>query len=112
MTPLLTWSLGTPEVPLGKMRRFWCVTDERAPTDPNPRLRTKLLCYANAFVMPLSDSQDEPPPSAVPVGDDGDYAWTGWFGESCDHCDTHWSYDTYEVVKWMLLPSVKEATPS
>lgn len=104
----LLFHTGTPDIPLRTMRRYWCVVDEhRDPADSaSSRLRTKLLCYGNGFLMPLSDDQDEAPPHAVPFDDDS-YTWTGWFEESCDQCDTHWTY-TYEVVKWMALPMLKE----
>lgn len=93
------WQTGTPNVTDGGREIFWCATRNSA-----GKIFHRHLAYLNAHVMPLSDSCYDAPESAVPVGDDGDYAWTGWHQESCDHCETQWSFDD-EVVAWMRLPS-------
>lgn len=82
------------------MTTFWCLTKE-SPTSPE---RARALCYANGYLMGVSDSAGDPPEGAIPVGDDGDYSWTGWFEGSCQQCDTYWTYSG-EVVAWMELPT-------
>lgn len=88
---------GTPDVKRGAKEVFWCVIRSQS-----GRLYHRPLTYCNAHVMPCSD-QCEPSDNAVPVGDDGDYEWTGWFEQSCEYCDTQWAF-TFEVVAWMRLP--------
>lgn len=92
-----------PTIPAGTMRRYWCITKAQAPSKEHARQ----LCYGNAYVMPLSDEGDAPD-NAIPVGDDGDYAWTGWWEESCDLCDTYWAFHG-EVLAWLELPQTVEA---
>jgi hypothetical protein len=67
----------------------------------------RCLFYGNAYVMPLSDTCDDHPKNAVPVGDDGDYEWTGWWEGSCEQCDTYWSFGG-GVVNWVELPQAAE----
>lgn len=96
----LEWKTGIPPVKERTQETFWCVTRTSTGT-----LGTALLCYGNKFIMPLSDTCDGPPANAVPIGDDGDYEWTGWWEESCDQCDTYWAHlDT--VVAWIPLPKL------
>jgi len=92
------WKNGTPDVKEGGREIFWCATRTSA-----GKIWHRHLAYFNACIMSLSDSCDEPPEGAVPVGDDGDYALTGWYQESCDYCETQWSFDG-EVLAWMRLP--------
>ena len=63
----------------------------------------RTLTFCNGYVMPMSDCSAGSPKNAVPVGDDGDYAWTGWYEESCEQCETQWTFEG-EVVAWMRLP--------
>jgi hypothetical protein len=117
-TVRLDWKTGTPEVPQGGREVFWCATRNRG-----GKVFYRHLAYLNGYVMQLSDSQDDPGDDAadpldglgdflggepllldaVPVGDDGDYAWTGWYEESCDQCETQWRFMD-EIVQWMRLP--------
>lgn len=94
----VAWGIGTPDVPPGKIENFWC-----AYKDDTGKTRHVFLSYCNAHIMPLSDSCDEAPKCAVPVGDDGDYAWTGWVELSCEQCETQWTF-SHEIVAWMRLP--------
>lgn len=49
----------------------------------------------------------EAPKGCEPVpNSDEDYYWTGWFEESCDQCETQWSYSG-EIVAWLALPRLK-----
>lgn len=93
-----------PTIPAGTMRRYWCITRSTASAKESGRM----LCYGNAYVMPLSDNGGEAPDDAVPVGDDGYYAWTGWYEESCEQCDTYWAFHG-EVLAWLELPQTVEA---
>lgn len=94
------WQTGIPEVREGALQRFWCATKR-----PNQKLQHEVLCYGNKYVMPLADTQDMAPACAVPVGDDGDYEWSGWWSESCDNCETFWIFSG-EVVAWMKMPKM------
>lgn len=104
MNNSIQWQTGIPDVPVGGQRRLWC-----AYKGVNGKIYHAVLSYYNAFVSPLTDLLDDLVPSdnAVPVGDDGEYAWTGWFQESCDHCDTYWGFDR-PVIAWMELPKYTE----
>jgi hypothetical protein len=95
---------GTPTVAEGKLARFWCIVKPIGA----PNLSTRYLCYGNKYVMPLSDDCYDPPENAVPVGDDGEYEWTGWFEPSCDQCETQWAFSG-EVIAWKALPRITEA---
>ncbi len=92
------WQTGIPTVPEGGREVFWCAT-----ITPNGNLFHRHLAYLNGYIMPLSDSQDDPGDDAVAVGDDGDYAWSGWYEESCDQCETQWKF-TDEIKAWMKMP--------
>ena len=94
---------GKPSVPSGGRQVLWCAT-----RNSEGKIFHRHLAYLNAYIMPLSDSQDDPGEDAVPIGDDGDYAWSGWFEESCDQCETQWRF-TDEVVAWMRLPRLDAA---
>ena len=93
----ISWQVGTPVIGSGEMARYWCAVKGSAAEG------RRLLCYGNAYIMPLSDSCHDAPANAVAVGDDGDYAWTGWFETSCDQCDTYWAFHG-EVLRWFELP--------
>lgn len=103
--PPLKWSIEKPTVAKGKMQRFWCATK-----NIRGGVSHCLLCYGNAYLMPLSDSCDNPSDNAVPVGDEGDYEWTGWWEESCEQCDTYWEFNG-EVITWMELPKYAPIPP-
>jgi hypothetical protein len=90
----------TPSIPKGTQRAFWCLAINEGATRP----RACLLLYCNGYIMPLSDSCDEAPKCAVPIGEDGDYEWTGWVEESCEQCDTFWTFNG-RVISWMELPT-------
>jgi hypothetical protein len=93
------WKTGTPDIPKGKMRNFWC-----AVKSPSGEILSGLV-YFNAFRMPLSDSQDEAPACAVLVNEDDDeYEWTGWCEDSCEACETYWMFHG-EVIAWIELPT-------
>jgi len=94
----VAWQTGTPDVKDGGSETFWC-----AFCGDNGKIYHKFLCYQNGYIMPLADSCEDAPANAVPVGDDGDYAWTGWSEKSCDQCDTQWSFNQ-TVIAWMRLP--------
>lgn len=100
----VSWRTGTPPVPPGARGTFWC-----AIRGANGKIYHRHLVYLNAYIMPLSDSCDDEPENAIPVGDDGEYAWTGWHEESCDQCDTQWSFNQ-EVIAWMSLPKYSGET--
>ncbi|MDE2020638.1 MAG: hypothetical protein KGJ13_09910 [Patescibacteria group bacterium] len=93
------WQTGMPDVATGKRETFWCATKGEA----NGKIYHRDLVYANKHVMGLSDSCWEAPKNAVQIGDSDEYEWTGWFEESCDQCDTQWTF-TGEVIAWMRLP--------
>lgn len=94
----LLWQTGTPDVPDGQRETFWCAIKGHT-----GKVAHRTLYYLNRHEMPCSD-QCEPSKDAEPVpNSDGDYYWTGWFQESCDHCDTQWAYGG-EVVAWCRLP--------
>lgn len=92
------WCVGVPDVEKGAQERFWC-----AYRGHNGTIYHKLLSYCNAHLMPLADSCCDAPASAKPVGDDGEYEWTGWHHLSCEQCDTQWTFE-HEVIAWMRLP--------
>lgn len=93
------WKTGTPDVAEGRRETFWCAIKGR-----NGKLFHRHLDYLNGHIMPLSDTcHDIAPEHAVPVGDDGDYKWTGWHEVSCDQCETQWGF-RQEVIAWMRLP--------
>lgn len=94
----------TPTIPTGTQRSFWCRVLNEGASKP----RNRLLVYCNAYIMPLSDSCCDAPECAVPVGDDGDYSWTGWVEESCEQCDTYWTFSG-KVLAWFDLPTTDEA---
>lgn len=98
------FSVGTPIVPEGKLGHFWCIVKNTGAK----YLSMRYLFYGNKYVMPLSDDCYDAPDIAEPVGDDGDYAWTGWFERSCDQCETQWSFSG-EVIGWKELPKITEA---
>lgn len=91
----------------GEQTRFWCAYKHTAESE---NVYHRMLCYCNAYVMPLADSQWDAPKTAVPVGDDGDYAWTGWHAEACEQCDTQWEFGG-EVVAWMRMPRYEANGP-
>lgn len=98
------WQIGTPNIPKNSQKAFWVAFKSK---DVNSdKICHRFLMYCNEEIMPLSDlvNDDHEPKNAVPVGDDGEYAWTGWFQFSCDHCDTQWCFDG-EVIAWMELPA-------
>lgn len=98
------WQTGTPDIPSGSERAFWVAFKS------GDKIRTRFLTYCNALVMPVSDQlpDDHEPKDAVPVGDDGEYAWTGWFEFSCENCETYWAFNP-EVIAWMELPEYSSA---
>lgn len=102
---LVNWNRGIPPVAVGKMERFWCLYSSDNKCD-----KYMMACYGNKYVMPLSDSCDDAPENAVPVGGDGDFEWTGWFEESCDHCDTFWKLHV-NILAWMRLPKGPSSAP-
>ena len=102
MTP--QFQTGTPDTPPGSRRAFWCAT-----LNDQGKLFHRYLEYLNAHVMPLADSQDEAGPGAVAIGEDGDYAFTGWYEPSCDQCETQWQV-TNTVLAWLILPKFTPAT--
>jgi len=87
----------SPQIPAGTQRAYWCRVLNVGASRPCNRL----LVFCNAYVMPLSDNCDEPPACAVPHGDE--YSWTGWVEESCEQCDTYWTF-TGAILQWMELP--------
>ena len=94
----LPWETGTPVVKEGGRQAFWCAVKNH-----RGGISHVAIEYLNRHVMPCSDSC-EPGDSAVPVpGSDDEYFWTGWFEQSCEHCETQWNY-TGEVVAWIRLP--------
>ena len=89
------WNTGTPEIPEGGMERFWCAVT---------KVYHRHLCYANKHPMPLNDYSDTVPDCAEPIeGDEDNYAWTGWYEESCEQCETQWQFSG-KVVAWFILP--------
>lgn len=102
----MIWNTGTPSVPPGGRRTFWC-----AIRGQNGRIYHRFLDYLNGLIMPLSDSCDEVPAGAVPADDEGiEYKWFGWHEVACDQCETQWAYHQ-EVVAWMELPKFGEMLP-
>ena len=99
----LIWQTGSPVIPTGCRETFWCsVISETG------KIHHRHLAYLNGYVMPLCDSQDEPGDDAVAVGDDGDYAWYGWYEESCNNCETQWKFNG-EIKAWMKMPRLDAA---
>ncbi len=102
------WQTGTPDVPKGGMRRYWCAISREG------KIYHRILGYAHDHVMPLSnDCSGVPEECCRPVSEDSDeYYWNGWFQESCDYCDTQWVWDE-PVIAWMELPkyTMEEAKP-
>lgn len=94
----LDFKTGTPNVKPGSREVFWCATANSA-----GKIYHRHLAYLNGYIMPLCDSQDDPGTNAVAVGDDGDYACTGWYEGSCNQCDTQWKF-TDNVIAWIKLP--------
>ena len=92
------WRDGTPDVPEGKQRSFL--------VSCNGGKYVGVLLYSNKFWAPCSD--DVEPPAGAESNDDGDFCWNGWCEESCDQCDTFWSWGG-TVDGWMPLPSAKLA---
>lgn len=99
------WRTGIPPVSPGGRKTFWC-----AVRGVDGNIRHCHLVYLNSYIMRLADSCYEAPKSAVPVGDDGEYAWTGWHEESCDQCETQWAFDDNSVIAWMSLPKYSDET--
>lgn len=94
----------TPNIPKGTQKAFWCRVLNTGASRPCNRL----LVYCNGYQMPLSDHCYDAPENAVPVGDDGDYLWTGWVEEACEQCETYWTYSG-KVLAWMELPDTEES---
>jgi hypothetical protein len=88
----LEWNGGLPPVPEGKEGRFLVSSSGVI----------HLLLYCNKFWAPCSD--DCEPPENAPSNDDGDICWTGWCEESCQQCDTFWTFAD-KVDGWMPLPT-------
>lgn len=102
----MSWNTGTPNIPHGSRRTFWC-----AIRGANGRIYHRFLDYVNGYIMPLSDECYDAPTNAIPVDDEGlEFRWFGWHEVSCDSCDTQWAY-TQEVVAWMELPKFGELLP-
>lgn len=101
------WMVGIPRVPKGKQESFWC----RVKNTGSEIEGLRLIKYDNAFLMPLSDTCDEAPENSLPVGDDENYEWTGWWEDSCEQCDTYWAFNG-EVVAWIRLPSAPAKGPT
>lgn len=98
------WKMGTPDVPVGAMRRLWC-----AVLADNGKIYHSMLCYANGYAMQLADWADEIPDCCKPIpGDEDNLAWFGWYEESCDHCETQW-HSSAKVIAWMELPKFDAA---
>lgn len=96
----VAWQIGTPPVKEGGREAFWCAVKH------GTGIAHTFLDYLNRHQMPCSD-MCEPPKGAEPVENSEDeYYWTGWHQESCEHCDTQWSYSG-EVIAWMRLPRLK-----
>jgi hypothetical protein len=93
------WHTGTPDIPPGTQTRFWVAT-----RNDDGKVFERLLVYGNQYRMPLGDDQDEPPSIAMPIENDEEYLWTGWWQESCESCETSWCFSG-EIVAWMNLPS-------
>ena len=98
------WNNGIPEVTEGRMERFWCAT-----LSDSGKVFHRHLCYANKHPMPLNDYSDTVPDCAEPIeGDENNYAWTGWYEESCDQCETQWQFSR-KVIAWTSLPKYAAA---
>jgi hypothetical protein len=98
------WMTGTPDVPVGAMRRLWC-----AVLADNGKIYHSVLCYANGHAMQLADWAGEIPDCCKLIpGDEDNLAWCGWYEESCDHCETQW-HSSANVIAWMELPKFDAA---
>lgn len=98
------WKTGTPDVPVGAMRRLWC-----AVLADNGKIYHSILCYANGHAMPVADWVDTIPDCCEEIpGNEDEFAWFGWYEESCDHCETQW-HSSAKVVAWMELPKFDAA---
>lgn len=100
---IVGWNTGKPDVKEGGQNRFWCAVKPLG----SEKLHHRVLLYCNRYAMPLSDQMLEAPKGCEPVpNSDEDYYWTGWFEESCDQCETQWTYSG-EIVAWLALPRLK-----
>ena len=88
------WREGLPDVPEGKQRRYL--------VSANSGKWVGILLYSNKYWAPCSD--DAEPPEGAEVNDDGDVCWSGWCEESCQQCDTFWTF-AGKVDGWKPLPA-------
>jgi hypothetical protein len=99
MRGALEWNDGLPPVPEGKEGRFLVSSSGVI----------HLLLYCNKFWAPCSD--DCEPPENAPSNDDGDVCWSGWCEESCEQCDTFWTFSG-KVDGWKPLPAALRTAPA
>lgn len=98
----MNWIEGNkPTIPDGAMGRFIVARKRK-----DGKIFTFPLTYCNRHRMPLADECWEAPDCAEEISDtDDEYFWTGWFSESCEHCDTFWSYQNSEdIIAFMPFP--------
>lgn len=101
----IEWTAGNkPEIPEGKAVMFLVASQ-----CSNGRIHVGVMEYLNRHRMPCSDGC-EPSENAEPVGDDEDeYYWTGWFQQSCSHCDTSWSSSGEGIIAYAPMPKYEAA---
>ena len=87
------WRDGVPDVPEGKEDRFLVSSGGIV----------RVLLYCNKHWAPCSDAID--PSDDQPYNEDTEeYQWNGWCEESCEQCDTFWTFGG-KVNGWMPLPA-------
>jgi hypothetical protein len=100
-----TWITGnTPDIPEGTRGRF-IVSIRR----DNGNLYSCEMDYLNRFAMPCADGSEPSDNAELVEEGEEEYYWTGWHQNSCEHCDTSWSYDSPErIVAYLPMPAYVE----